>query len=324
MRRRDFLTLLGSTAAAWPKAGRAQEPGRMPRLGVLLYSTPQADREIESFRRGLHELGYTEGRNIAIDYRYAEGRPERLPELATELVRLHPDVMLAIGGDVASFAARAAQTIPLVFAVSSDPVQTGLVASIARPGGNATGVTFLMDELAAKRLELLKEAAPRISRLAFLWNPNHVDNELAVAQRTARVLGVQLHLIEVRRATDFDAAFRVVIDAAADALCAVSSRLTTQNAPRVADFAAKCRLPLAGGWGIWAQAGGLLSYGPNRSDLVRRMATYVDKILKGAKPSDLPVERPTRFELVINLKTAKTLGLDIPRPLLLRADEVIE
>ena len=324
LRRREFITLVGSAAASWPLAARAQPPGKIPRLGVLLYSNPQADPQIESFRRGLRDLGYIDGQNLAIEYRYAEGRPEKLPELAAELAHLKPNVMLAIGGDVAPFAVKATQTIPIVFAISADPVQLGLVASLARPGGNATGVTFLQDDLASKRLELLKEAAPRISRVAFLWNPDHPDNEPREAQRAALSLNVQLQPVEVRGSADFESAFRAATEAGADALYVVSSRYTVLNIPRIVDFAAKNRLPLAGGWGAWAKAGGLLSYGPNVNDMARRAADYVDKILKGAKPADLPAQQPTKFELVINLKSAKALGLTIPEAFLLRADEVIE
>jgi putative ABC transport system substrate-binding protein len=324
MRRREFITLLGGAAVTWPLAARAQQPAKIPHLGVLLYSTPQADPQMESVRSGLRDLGYVEGRNLVVSYRYAEGKSERLPELAAELANLKPDVLLAIGGDVAPILVKATQIIPIVFAISADPVQLGLVASLARPGGNATGVTFLQDELASKRLELLKEAAPRISRVAFLWNPDHLDNEPREAQRAALSLNVQLQPVEVRGSADFEGAFRAATEAGADALYVVSSRHTVLNIPRIVDFAAKNRLPLAGGWGAWAKAGGLLSYGPNVNDMARRAADYVDKILKGAKPADLPAQQPTKFELVINLKTAKALGLTVPPVLLTSADAVIE
>jgi putative ABC transport system substrate-binding protein len=319
--RRDFITLLGG-AAAWPVAARAQQ--REGRIGVLLYSNPTADPQMPAVLRGLGDLGYVEGRNIVLAYRYAEGRAERLPGLAVELMRLKPDVVLAMGGDVAPIARKAMQTIPIVFVSSADPVQLGLVASLPRPVGNATGVTLLQDELASKRLELLKEAAPRISKVAFLWNPDHPDNEQRDAQRAAEALGVRLHLIAIRGTSDLDEGFRVVGDVGADALYVVSSRHTVLNIGRIVNFASRSRLPLAGGWGTWAKAGGLLSYGPDADDMARRAAAYIDKILKGAKPADLPVEQPTKFELVINLKTAKVLGLEIPPTLLARADEVIE
>jgi putative tryptophan/tyrosine transport system substrate-binding protein len=323
MIRRDFMALVGS-GVAWPLAARAQQPAKIPHLGVLLYSTPQADPQMEFVRNGLRDLGYVEGRNLVVTYRYAEGKSERLPELAGELANLQPDVLLAIGGDVAPVMVKATQTIPIVFASSADPVQLGLVASLARPAGNATGVTFLQDELAAKRLEYLKQVAPRISRVAFLWNPDHLDNEQRQAQRAARMLNVQLQPLQVRGAADFDGAFRAATEAGADALYVVSSRYTALNITGIVEFAAKNHLPLAGGWGGWAKAGGLLSYGPNVNDMTRRAAGYVDKILKGAKPADLPTQQPTTFELVINLKTAKALGLSIPPALLALADEVIE
>jgi len=325
MRRREFITFLGGTAAAlWPLPLYAQRAAKIPRLGVLIYSDPQTDPNTESFRRGMRELGYVDGKNIAFEYRYAEGKPERLPELAADLVRLKPDVIFALGGDVAPFAGKATRTIPIVFATSADPVRNGLVASLARPGGNATGFSFLLDEIASKRMELLKEAAPGISKVAFLFNPTHVDNELREAERAAAVLGVKLHLTEVRGPGDLDGAFDAATRAGVDALYVVSSRQTVAAIARIVDFAAKNRLPLAGGWGAWTQAGGLISYGPNVGEIVRQSATYVDKILKGAKPADLPAQLPTRFELLINLKTAKALGLAIPEVFLLRADKVIE
>jgi putative ABC transport system substrate-binding protein len=323
MRRRTFIAILGA-AAAWPAAARAQQPARIPRLGVLLYSTRQEDPQARELQQGLRDLGYIDGKNISIEYRFADGKPERLPDLAADLVGLKPDVLFPIGGDVAPFVSKATQTIPIVFVMSADPLQLGLVASLAQPGGNATGFTFLQDELASKRLELLKEVAPRISRLAFLSNPDHPDNELQVAQRAATALGVHLQPIEMRGPGDLDGALRALTQASVDALYVVASRQTVASIPRIVDFAAKDKLPLVGGWGAWAQAGGLLSYGPNVGAVVRNAATYVDKIFKGAKPGDLPVQQPTRFELLINLRTAKALGLSIPESFLLRADKVIE
>jgi putative tryptophan/tyrosine transport system substrate-binding protein len=323
MRRRELITLLGA-AAVWSSPVGAQQRARLPRLGVLLYSNPQVDPNTESFRRDLRDLGYIDGQNIEIVYRYAEAKPERLPELAIELVRLKPDVVFALGGDVAPFVSKATQTIPIVYAMSADPVRLGLAASLSRPGGNATGVTFLSDELAAKRLEILKEVAPRISRVAFIWNPDHPDNELDGAQRAAATHGVQLQSIEVRGAGDLDRAFNAATHSGVNAAYVVSSRHTVANIRHIVDFAIKNRLPLAGGWGAWVQAGGLMSYGPNVGEMVRLAAGYVDKILKGSKPGELPVQQPTRFELLINLKTAKALDLTIPESFLLRADRVIE
>ena len=324
MKRRAFTQGLVGAAAALPLATHAQQPARVPRVAVLLYSTPQSDLQMPAFRGGLRERGYTEGRNLAIEYRYADGRPERLPELAAELVGTKPDVLFSIGGEVTSVAVKATRTIPIVFTSSADPVQLQFVASIARPGGNATGATFLLDELAAKRLELLKEASPAISRVACIYNPDHLDNELLEAERAARTLGMQLHPLEVRDLGAFDGAFEMATKARVDALYVVSSRLTLRGIERLIGYAARNRLPLAGGWGAWAQQGGLLSYGPNVNEMVRGAVTCMDKILKGASPGDLPVQQPTKFELVLNLKTAKSLNLTVPASVLSRADETIE
>jgi ABC-type uncharacterized transport system substrate-binding protein len=321
MRRREFLGLLGG-AVGWPLAARAQKT--VPRVGVLLYTNPEIDPNIEAVRHGLRDLGYIEGRNLAIEYRYAEGRPERLPQLAAELAQSKPDVILALGGDVAPWAKKATQSIPLVFSVSDDPVRSGLVATLGRPGGNATGVTFILDELASKRLELFREAAPRISRVAFLWNPNHSDNEYGIAEQAARKIGVELRPVEMRGPDDLQGALHTVTEMHADALYVVSSRQTITHIASIVGFAVNNWLPLAGGFGAWAKAGGLLSYGPDTNDMVRRTAGYVDRILKGAKPADLPVQQPARFNLVINTAAAKALGLIIPESFLLRADDVIE
>ena len=323
MRRRQFMALLGGVAISSPWPLGAQQKVRA-RIGVLIFSTPDRDPNTQSFLRGLRELGYAEGKNIDIEYRFAEGKAERLPELAAELVRRNPDLVFALGGDVAPLVSKATQSIPIVYAMSADPVKLGLAASLARPGGNATGTTFLSDELAAKRLEILKEVAPRISRVAFLSNPDHADNELPIARRAATTHGLELQSTEVRGAGDFDRAFESALRAGVDAVYVVSSRQTVANIPRIVEFAATNRLPLAGGWGAWAQAGGLVSYGPNVGEMVRQTGVYVDKILKGAKPSDLPIQQPTKFELLINQKTAKALDLTIPSMLLARADEVIE
>jgi putative tryptophan/tyrosine transport system substrate-binding protein len=321
--RREFVALLGGAAAAWPLVARAQQPPKMPRLGVLLYSTPQADPQMEAVRTGLRELGYIEGRNVAVSYRYAEGEPERLPGLAVDLVREKPDLLLAIGGDVAPHAVAATSTVPIVFATSSDPVQHGLVESLSRPGRNATGVTFIQDDLASKRLEFFKEAVPVISRVAFLWNPDHLDNELREAQRAAQNLGVKLQPIEMRGPRDLENAFRAITNSGSDGLYVVTSRQTLLSSPRIVNFAGETRVPLAGGFGGWARAGGLLSYGPNVNEMTRLTAGYVDKIFKGARPGDLPVQQPTKFEIVINAK-AGSLGFEVPPTLLARADEVIE
>jgi ABC-type uncharacterized transport system substrate-binding protein len=323
IRRREFIVTLGG-AAAWPLVTRAQERANVPRLGVLLFSTPHAEGWLKSVDVRLRELGYVEGRNLIVIYRYAEGKYERLTNLAAELVSEKPNLILALGADVAPYAAKATTTIPIIFVSSADPVQLGLAASLARPGGNATGVTLLQDDLASKRLELLKEAVPSVKHAAFLWNPDHPDNELREAQRAAQTINVQLQRVEMRGPGDLENALRAVTDASCDALYVVSSRQTALNIPRFVDFAARNRLPLAGGWGDWARAGGLLSYGPNTGAMARQAAEYVDKILKGAKPTDLPIQQPTKFELVINTKAAKMIGVDVPATLLARADEVIE
>jgi ABC-type uncharacterized transport system substrate-binding protein len=325
MTRRELIALFASTAAVgWPGKVWGQQPSsKMRRLGVLLFSTPQTDPQLEAIRRRLRELGYVEGQNLAIDYRYAEGKRERLPDLAADLVRANPNVLFSVGGDVTSVAVKATQSIPLVFISSADPVQLGFVAGLARPGGNATGVTLLLDELASKRLELFKEAAPGISRVAFVWNPDHVDNELHEAEHAAGRLGIELQRLPVRGPADFEPAFAAAANRV-DAVYAVSSRLIVRNIDSIVHFAARNRVPLAGGWGAWAQQGALLSYGPNVEEMVERATTYVDRIFKGAKAADLPVQQPAKFELVLNVKIAKALGIEMPPTLLARADEVIE
>ena len=324
LERREFIILLGGAVAAWPIAARGQQRATVPRLGALLFSTPEADPQMQLVHSGLRELGYVAGQNLIVFYRYAEGKPDRLADLAAALVGEKPDLLLALGGDVAPYAVKATSTIPIVFLSSADPIRLGLAASLARPGGNATGITLLLDDTASKRLELLKEVVPRVKHAAFLWNPDHPDNELREAERAAQSLSVRLQLVEMRGSGDVDAALRAVTDAGCDALYVVSSRQTVLNTSRIVDFATRHRLPLAGGWGAWAHAGGLLSYGPNINDMMRRLVAYVDKVLKGAKPADLPIEQPTKFEFVINVKVAKSIGVDVPPILLARADEVIE
>jgi len=324
LERREFIILLGGAVAAWPIAARGQQRATVPRLGALLFSTPQADPQMQLVHSGLRELGYVAGQNLIVFYRYAEGKPDRLADLAAALVGEKPDLLLALGGDVAPYAVKATSTIPIVFLSSADPIRLGLAASLARPGGNATGITLLLDDTASKRLELLKEVVPRVKHAAFLWNPDHPDNELREAERAAQSLSVRLQLVEMRGSGDVDAALRAVTDAGCDALYVVSSRQTVLNTSRIVDFATRHRLPLAGGWGAWAHAGGLLSYGPNINDMMRLIVAYVDKVLKGAKPADLPIQQPTKFEFVINVKVANSIGVDVPPILLSRADEVIE
>ena len=302
-------------------AAEAQQAGGR-RLGVLLFSS--TDPNVAALRQGLADLGHTESRNITIEYRDAGGKPERLPNLAVQLVAAKPDVILALGGDVAPFVRAATSTIPIVMVVSNDPVAAGLIASIARPGGNITGLTFVSSDLASKRLQLLKDMAPRVSRVGVLWNPDHVDPEYRETQKAAQALGMRIQSLEVRNAGDFDTAWQSASATHVEAVIAVSSRLMTLNRQRIIESSQERRLLLASGWGPWAKEGALFSYGPDLNAITRRAAYYVDRILKGAKPADLPVEQPTKFELVINLKTAKALGLTIPQSLLARADEVIQ
>ena len=322
MDRRRFLLTSVAGALAAPLAAEAQQ-AKVARLGVLLFGTPDTDA-FPVIRRGLTALGYVEGQNILFEHRYAEGRLERLPNLASDLVRWNPDLIIAAGGDVAPFATQATRTIPIVMITSADPVQGGLVASLARPGGNVTGVTFVSSDLAGKRLQFLKEAAPGMTRVAVLWNPNHPDGEFPATQAAGRAFGVQIQSLEVRGTDDFAGAFVATARDRVEAVVVVSSRLMTLNRARILDVAAQNRLLLVSGWGPWAAQGGLLSYGPDLDAVIRSSATYVDRILKGAKPADLPVEQPTKFQLVINLKTAEAFGLTIPPSLLARADQIIE
>jgi putative ABC transport system substrate-binding protein len=321
MDRRAFIGIVSACVLAAPLVSEAQQPGG-PRLGVLLFS--ETDPNVAALRQGLAELGHTESRNITIEYRAAAGKPERLPDLAVQLVAAKPDVILALGGDVAPFVRAATSTIPIVMVVSNDPVAAGLVSSMARPGGNITGLTFVSSDLAAKRLQFLKDMAPRVSRVGVLWNPDHVDPEYRETQKAAQVLGMRVQSLEVRNAGDFDTAWHSVSAMQVEAVIAVSSRLMILNRQRIIESCQERRLLLASGWGPWAKEGALFSYGPDLNTITRRAAIYVDKILKGAKPADLPVEQPTKFELVINLKTAKALGLTIPRSILTRADEIIQ
>jgi putative ABC transport system substrate-binding protein len=322
IRRREFITLVGGVGAAWSLAADAQQPGRIWRIGVL--SLGQDESATKPLLEGLQQLGYVEGKTVAILYRFADGKVERLSELAADLVHLNPDVIYAVGGEVAPVAKNATRTIPIVVFVSNDPVQSGLVASLGRPGGNVTGITYVSDQLAGKKVELLKHAVPRVSRVAILWNPNHADPEFRETQRAARLLGVKLQSVEVRGPGDFDGAFQAMTRERAEAIIVASARLMGLQQDRIGDFAAKNRVLLVGGLKYWMDVGALLTYGPNTTELIRLNATYMDKIFKGAKPADLPMQQPAKFDLVINLKTAKRFGLTLPNTLLALADEVIE
>jgi putative tryptophan/tyrosine transport system substrate-binding protein len=325
MKRREFITLVGGAAVSWPRVVSAQQ---VPRIGYLGISSPSLEPHfVEAFRQKLRELGHIEGENITIEYRWAEGQDDRLPELAAELVRLQPNVIVTTGTPGIISAQQATKTIPIVFASSGDPVRSGLVTSLARPGGNATGFTILGPELEGKRLELLKEAVPVLSRIAVLWNAANPAIELFLQemQVVATALGVLLQpAVEVRQAADFERAFATISEARPDAHIVLADRLLLALRTRIVDFAVARRLPGMYPYREYVDAGGLMSYAPSDIDLFRGAAVYVDKILKGMKPADLPVQQPTKFELVINLRTAKALGLDVPPSLLARADEVIE
>jgi putative tryptophan/tyrosine transport system substrate-binding protein len=321
--RRAFMAVVAGSLLTAPLAVEAQRPNRIRRLGIVLFS----QEDLAVIRPCLEELkalGYVDGKTIAIEYRDAEGQYERLPRLAAEVVRLGPDAIFSFGGEQAPIVKGATASIPIVVVVSNDPVASGLVASLARPGGNVTGVTYVHDALAGKSIEFLKQAAPSVSRVAILWNPNHTDPEYRETKRAADTLRVQLQSLEVRAVSDFEGAFQAAIRERAEALIVAGSRLLNLNRRRIGEFAARNRLILLGTPRWLLEIGSLLTYGPNAVELNRRAADYVDKILKGARPADLPMLQPATFELAINLKTAKALGLTIPPSLLQRADQVIE
>jgi putative ABC transport system substrate-binding protein len=304
----------------------AQQPARIPRIGILIAATASSDSaRVEAFRQRLHELGYVEGKNIVIEYRYAEGKLERLPDLAAELVGLKVDVIVT-GGSVASLTAKkASATIPIVFGSHADPVGTGLVSSLAQPGGNITGLSTMAPDLDGKRLELLKEAFPKIARVAFLWQSGGARGNLTLTdmEGAAKALRVKLLSLEVRSLDDFESAFARAKKERAQALITSTGALIITQRRQVLDFAAKNRLPAMYPDSEWVEAGGLMSYAPSYTDSWRRAADFVDKILKGTKPADIPVEQPMKFELVVNLKTANQLGLKIEPNVLVRAQRVI-
>jgi putative tryptophan/tyrosine transport system substrate-binding protein len=325
MRRRDFITLFGGVAA-WPLAARAQQAGKVFRIGFL--GSPSAaslPERIEAFRAGLRNLGYQEGRDITIEYRWADGRLDQLPALAAELVRLNVDVIVTHGIPGILAAKQATATIPIVMAVSGDAVASGLVSSLARPGGNVTGLTIFAPELAVKRLELLKESVPGLTQVGVLLNPaNPISDPIVPAMEVAaQSLKLELAQFAVRGPAEFEGSFAAMAARRVDALVVLDDSMLLAQAPAIASLALQQRVP-SSGFIEFAIAGGLMAYGVNLPDMFRRAAAYVDKILKGARPSDLPVEQPTKFETVINLKTAKAIGFAVPTALLLRADEVIE
>jgi putative tryptophan/tyrosine transport system substrate-binding protein len=328
VRRRDIIILLGGVTAGWPLAPRAQPPNRVARIGLMTLGSTQSG-PVNAFFAGLREIGYVQGRNIAVEARSAGGEIERLPAVAAELVGLKVDVIVAPNTPTARAAQQATRTIPIVVAVMGDPVGDGLVANLARPGGNITGLTFLGPELLPKRLALLRDALPAVSRVAGLWHPRAygertMSEMMKETDGAARALGLQLRLVAAQSPDELDRAFATIAGERADALIVYPSPMLFAGARRIVDFATKHRLPTMAFDREFTDLGGFLSFGASIGDLFRRAAIYVDKILKGAKPSDLPVEQPTKFELVINLKTAKALGVTVPEALLARADDVIE
>jgi ABC-type uncharacterized transport system substrate-binding protein len=325
VKRREFIRLLGGAAAAWPLAARAQQGGRIRTIGILNAGTPVAEVTVVLFD-ALREFGWIEGKNVVFERRYADNRLERLHEFATQLVRLNVDVIIAAGTLAPLVAKQVTTKIPIVMTAAGDPVGSGLVLSLARPGGNVTGMSLMAPDLGGKRLGLLKEVLPRLSRVGVLWNAANPYPALVFKETEAagQVLGIQVQSLEVRSPDDFDGAFEAARRGQPDALITVEDPLTVTHRKLIAEFATGRRLPTLHGLREFVTSGGLMSYGANLADLTRRAAGYVDKILRGAKPADLPVEQPTKFELVINLKTARALGLDVPDKMLVAADEVIE
>jgi len=324
LRRRQFIKLLGSAAATWPLSARAQQMGKLPTVGFLGASASGFAPWAAAFVARLRELGWVEGRTIAIEYRWSEGRPERYAEIAAEFVRLKVDVILTVGSAV-PIVRQTATAIPIVFAVAIDPVGSGLVASLAKPGGNATGLSIQANELAGKRLELLREVVPQLRRLGIMFNADNTQPvlEMGETQAEARRLGLDIAPLAIRRAEDIAPVFQD-LKTRADALYVAVDQLIVANRAQIVTSALSERLPTIFSERAFVQAGALLSYGPSYIDLFRRSADYVDRILHGTKPGDIPVEQPTKFELVINLTTANALGLTVPKSFLLRADEVIE
>jgi putative ABC transport system substrate-binding protein len=327
MRRRDFIIFLAGAMAAWPLAARAQQKA-MPVIGVLSTGSPSASSgpSMGAFRQGLSEAGYVEGQNVAIEYRWAEGHYDRLPALAADLVGRKVDLIMANSPPSALAAKNATSTIPIVFRSGADPVADGLVASLARPGGNLTGVLTILDELTAKRLELLSELVPRAGVIALLVNPNNGVAERVIrdVQEAARTKGLQLHVLKASSESEIDTAFASLVQLHAGALVVAGDPFLSSRREQLVALASRHAVPSSYAWREFAASGGLISYGPSLTSAFRLVGTYVGKVLKGAKPADLPVQQSTTFELVINLKTAKALGLTIPPIILVQATEVIQ
>jgi putative ABC transport system substrate-binding protein len=329
MRRRRFLTLLGGAAAGWPLTARAQQPDRVRRIGLLLpyiESDSQAQARVTAFRSALQERGWVDGRNAGFEFRYAEGQPDRLPALAADLVQKNVDVILTAGTECTDAARKATKNIPIVMAAVGDPIAAGFINNLARPAGNVTGASLLATELTAKRLQLLKEVLPALTRLAVLWSAANasVVQKVKQIQTAAPLFGVQLHLFELRAPGDIEKGFESAARFGAQAVMTTEDALQITYRARVVELGKRHRIPVASEFGEFARAGALMSYGPSILDQFRDAAGYIDKIFKGAKPGDLPVGQATRFELVINLRTANALGLTIPPSVLVRADEVIQ
>jgi len=323
MKRAALTVVLALGLLATPLAADAQQAMKVYRIGVL---GNENNPPWDGFRRGLRDLGYVDGRNLSMEWRWSEGKPDRFPALAMELVALRPDVIVASGTQAVRAAMEATSAIPIVMTTSSYPERIGLVKSLSRPGGNVTGLSNVGPELSGKKLELLKEIAPKVSRVAVLWNPASTVEPLALQEllTAAPAVGVEIQSVEVRSPDDFSAAFAAVSSSRVHAMLALGNPINFKGRQLIADFALRNRLPSIYDERLFVDAGGLMSYAPSFTDSFRRAATYVDKILKGAKPADLPVEQPTKFELVINARTAKILGLTIPQSVLLRADEIIQ
>jgi putative tryptophan/tyrosine transport system substrate-binding protein len=327
MRRREVIALLGGAAVAWPRAAGAQQTTRLPRVGYLFSFTPAEGQHLwEACRLGLRDLGYVEGGNIVLEPRWADGHHDRLPTLIAELVALKVDVIVAAATPASRAAKAATSTIPIVIVAVGEPVRAGLVASLARPGGNVTGLSLLTPELSGKRLELLKTALGTVSRVALLMNPENAVSAVFLEETRAAAsqLGIAVRALEARNAGEIERAFQAAKAAQADALIVFDDPVLWSHRGRIVALAAALQIPAMYGYRDFVEEGGLMSYGPDRPDHYRRTAGYVDKILKGTNPGDLPIEQPTKFELVMNLKTASALGLTIPPTLLARADQVIE